>query len=92
MAYRKAIDLAQTKLFLPSVRTEARFLQPRLLLANVLVAQDRLNDAIEQYEEVLIRDPELQDVRRLLAELYRTIGEPDRARTLLETAPQAAPR
>jgi Tfp pilus assembly protein PilF len=77
-AYRKAIDLAETKLFLPSVRTEARFVQPRLLLANVFVAQERLGEAIEQYEEVLDRDPGMQDVRRLLAELYRTIGEPER--------------
>ena len=91
-AYRQAIELSKTKLFLPSVRTEARFLQPRLLLANVLVAQERLDEAIEQYEEILARNPSNPDVRRLLRELYRTIGEPEKARALLGDPPQAVPR
>jgi tetratricopeptide (TPR) repeat protein len=91
-AYRKAVELAQTKPFLPSVRTEARLLQPRLLLANAYVTQHRLDEAIEQYEEILRHAPGRQDLRRLLAELYRTIGEPDKAREVLGNLTHDEPR
>jgi thioredoxin-like negative regulator of GroEL len=83
-AYRKAIELAKTRPFLPSVRIETRLLQPQLLLANAYVDQGRLEEAIGQYEEILEHRPDLQDVRRLLAELHRTVGEPEKARKPLE--------
>jgi O-antigen ligase/Flp pilus assembly protein TadD len=75
--YRRAIELATTTWYLPSVRAEFRQLQPRLLLANVYVASNRLDEAIEEYEEVLRLEPGRQDVRRLLEELNRTVSEPD---------------
>jgi len=75
-AYRRAIELATTTWYLPSTRAEFRLVQPRLLLANVLVARNRLDEAIEQYEEVLRLEPGRQDVRRLLGGLYRAVGEP----------------
>ncbi len=86
-AYRRAIELAMTKPFLPSARAESRIVQPRLLLAHVYVSRNRLDEAIEEYEEVLRLEPDRHDVRRILVELYGTVGEPNRADEL----PQAQP-
>jgi tetratricopeptide (TPR) repeat protein len=76
-AYREAIELAETTSYLPSPRGEARILQPRLLLANLYVAHDRLDEAIEQYEEALRLAPEREDIRRLLDEIHREAGRPE---------------
>jgi O-antigen ligase/Tfp pilus assembly protein PilF len=91
-AYRKAIELARTTPFLPGKRDDARLLQPRLLLARTYVVQGRLVEAAEQYEAILRLEPGRQDVRRLLAELYRSIQEPDKAPGSGANVPHDEPR
>jgi len=91
-AYRKAIELGRTMLFLPSARLEARLLQPRLLLGRVYVEEGRHPEAIEQYREILQIDPDRSDVRRILAELYRETGRPEKAFQLDEPPPSPVPR
>jgi O-antigen ligase/Flp pilus assembly protein TadD len=91
-AYRKAIGLGRTTLSLPGARLEARLLQPRLLLARLYVEEGRLVQAIAQYREILHIAPDRSEVRRLLAELYRETGQPEKAFQLDRSAGPPDPR
>ena len=90
-SYLRAVELAETKLFLPGVRSASRRLRPRLLLANVYVLQEDYPRAIAQYEAILDQTACMNDVRTLLAELYRATGEPSRADFLFESSPDCEP-
>ena len=59
------------------------FIEPRLHLAAVYLAQEKPLDAIAEYETVLELRPGREDVRRLLDTLHRQTGQPERSSDLL---------
>ena len=64
-----------------------------LFLANILVQQEKINEAVQLYEKILIHDPDNEPVNTRLGILYSHLGEYDIAeqifRDLLARNPQS---
>jgi len=83
--FKRAVSLARKKRYhAVTTNTETKFAQPHLNLGAAYIAQNRLGDAIGEYEKALQLDPGLETARKRLALLYQKTGNMEKARQVIQ--------